>query len=96
MPAELFPAVLVGGGLLLWAGLRSHSHWKLIGWGLGIAVILLFGGQALAEVTGLADGTTEIGGWQWMRPGHLSFTRWRSLESASGDIIVAICSNPAS
>ena len=25
MSAELFPAVLVGGGILLWAALRAHS-----------------------------------------------------------------------
>ena len=59
MPAELFPIALLGGGLLLWASLRAHSHTKLIGWGLAIAVGLLFGGQALAVVTGLASGETE-------------------------------------
>jgi len=36
-----------------------------IGWGLGIAVSLLVGGQALAVVTGLASGDTEPTGWQW-------------------------------
>ncbi|MBI5963440.1 MAG: hypothetical protein HY863_08205 [Chloroflexi bacterium] len=59
MPAELFPVALLGGLLLFWASLRAHSHRKLIGWGLLIAVILLFGGQGLAVVTGLASGETE-------------------------------------
>jgi hypothetical protein len=27
---------------------------------------MIVGGQALAVVTGLADGSTAIGGWQWM------------------------------
>jgi peptidoglycan/LPS O-acetylase OafA/YrhL len=63
MPAELFPAALVGGGLLLWAALRARSRRRLIGWGLGIAVGLLVGGQALAVVTGLASGETEPAGW---------------------------------
>ena len=59
MPAELFPFALLGGMLLVWASTRAHSYRKLIGWGLVIAVILLFGGQALAVVTGLASGETE-------------------------------------
>jgi len=59
MPAELFPSALIGGILLVWASMRAHSYRKLIGWGLVIAVILLFGGQALAVVTGMASGETE-------------------------------------
>jgi len=65
MPAELFPAALVGGGLLLWAALRARSRRRLIGWGLGIAVGSLLGGQVLAVVTGLASGETEPAGWWW-------------------------------
>ena len=65
MPAELFPAALVGGGLLIWAALRVRSRRRLIGWGLGIAVGLLVGGQVLAVVTGLASGETEPAGWWW-------------------------------
>ncbi len=65
MPAELFPAALVGGGLLLWAALRARSRLNLIGWSLGIAVGSLVGGQVLAVVTGLASGETEPTGWQW-------------------------------
>jgi hypothetical protein len=65
MPAELFPIALVGGGLLIWAALRAHSHRGLIGWGLGIAAGLLVGGQALAVVTGLASGKTEAAGVWW-------------------------------
>jgi len=64
MPAELFFLTLIGGGLLLWAGIRLRAHWKMIAWGLGIAVVMLVGGQALAVVTGLADGSTSFGGWQ--------------------------------
>lgn len=65
MPAELFPAALVGGGLLLWAALRARSYRGIIGWGLGIAAGLLVGGQAIAVATGLASGDTEPTGWQW-------------------------------
>jgi hypothetical protein len=63
MPAELFPLVLVGGGLLLWAALRLRRFRGLIGWALGGAVILLVGSQALAVLTGLASGETEPTGW---------------------------------
>ena len=65
MPAELFPATLVGGGLLIWAALRARSRRRLIGWGLGIAVGLLVGGQVLAVVTRLASGETGPAGWWW-------------------------------
>ncbi len=66
MPAELGLFAFGGGILLLVAAIRARSQVKLIGWGLGIALVLIVGGQALAVVTGLADGSTGIGGWQWM------------------------------
>jgi hypothetical protein len=65
MPAELFPFALVGGGLLLWAGLRARWRWGLFAWGLGIAAGLLVGSQALAVVTGIASGEAEPSGWLW-------------------------------
>ncbi|MEZ0397294.1 MAG: hypothetical protein ABWK53_12805 [Anaerolineales bacterium] len=65
MPAELFLAALVGGGLLLWAAWQARLPKGWIGWGLGLAAIMLAGGQALAVVSGLASGETPIGGWQW-------------------------------
>jgi hypothetical protein len=65
MPAELFPAVLIGGGLLLWAAFRAWSQKKMIGWGLGIAVGLLVAGQVLAVVSGLASGAREPTGFWW-------------------------------
>ncbi len=65
MPAEFFPAVLLGGILLLWAAGRTHLHRGLIGWSLGLAILLLVGSQALAVTTGLASGATEPAGWPW-------------------------------
>jgi hypothetical protein len=65
MPAELFLVALAGGGLLIWVARRARSRRSLIGWGFGIAVGLLVGGQALAVVTGLASGETEPVGWWW-------------------------------
>ena len=59
MPAELFLSALLGGVILLWAAVRAHSRQKLIGWGLTLAAVLLFGGQAIAVITGLASGRTE-------------------------------------
>jgi len=66
MPAELGLFAFGGGILLLIAVFQMRSHAKLIGWGFGTALITIVGGQALAVVTGLADGSTEVGGWQWM------------------------------
>ncbi len=65
MPAELFLFALVGGGLLLWASIRARSRRALIAGGLGGAVVLLVGGQALAVATGLASGETEPTGLPW-------------------------------
>jgi hypothetical protein len=66
MPAELFPLVLVGGLLLLWAAYRARLQMKHIGWSLGAAVLFLFGGQAIAVVTGLASGAREATGWPFV------------------------------
>lgn len=66
LPAELFPAALAGGILLIWAALRAHSQQKLISWSLLIAVGLLVGGQALAVASGLASGEIEPAGWPWV------------------------------
>jgi hypothetical protein len=64
MPAELFFSFLLGSGLLLWATLRAHSRVKLVAWGLGLAVLMLFAGQAIAVATGLASGEAEPAGWR--------------------------------
>jgi hypothetical protein len=66
MPAELFPLAFLGGVLLLVASFLAHSHRKLIGWSLGIAVFMLVAGQILAVVTGLASGAIQPSGWQWL------------------------------
>jgi hypothetical protein len=65
MPAELFPLVLLGGGLLLWAAVLRKKFQRLIGWSLVSTLVLLAGSQGLAVVTGLASGRAEPGGWQW-------------------------------
>src|SRR5512140_2141885 len=59
LPAELFPLVLVGGGLLLWAAQRARSQRRHIGWGLGIAIVALAGSQAGAILTGLDSGASD-------------------------------------
>ena len=66
IPAEIFPVVLVGGLLLLWAAIRARARLKLVIWGLVAAVVLLVGSQLVAVLTGLASGETEPAGWQWM------------------------------
>jgi len=66
MPAELFLSTLVGAGLLLWAARLADLKWKLIGWGLGAAVLLLIASQGLAVVTGLASGAIEPQGVWWI------------------------------
>ena len=65
LPAELFPLILIGGGLLFWAAWRARSRKRIIGWGIAVAAGSIVLGQALAVVTGLASGATEPTGWQW-------------------------------
>ena len=65
LPAELGLFAFGGGIILLIAAIRARSYGKVIGWGLGIALITVVGGQMIAVVTGLADGSTEPSGWQW-------------------------------
>jgi hypothetical protein len=65
MPAEIFPVVLVGAGLLLWAAFRARSRQRMIDWSLVATVAILLASAVLAQVTGLASGETQQGGWQW-------------------------------
>ncbi len=65
MPAELGLFAFGGGIILFVAAILAHARRGIIGWGLALAFVMVVGGQALAVVTGLADGSTEIGGWQW-------------------------------
>lgn len=66
MPAELGLFAFGGGVLLLGAAILARSQVKLIGWGLGIAAVMMAGIMVIPEVTGLSDGSTPIGGWEWM------------------------------
>jgi hypothetical protein len=66
MPAELFLIALLGSGLLIWSTLRAHRYTRMIGGAFSLAVFLLFGGQALAVITGLASGAIEPTGLPWV------------------------------
>ncbi len=66
MPAELFPVVLVGSLLLIWAAALTRSYRAPIIGGFILAVVLLVGGQVLAVVSGLASGETEPQGIWWV------------------------------
>ncbi len=63
MPAELFSIAAGGALLLIWASFRVRSRRRVIGWGSAAAVLLLYGGQGIAVVTGLASGEREAAGW---------------------------------
>ncbi len=66
MPGELFPLVLVGSGLLIYAAVRARSRRKLIIWSFVIGIVMLFGAQGLALATGLASGAREATGIWWI------------------------------
>jgi hypothetical protein len=65
LPAELGLVILVGAVLLLADAVWTHLYLKLIGWAMGVAIIIPIIGQIIASVTGLASGETEPGGWEW-------------------------------
>ena len=66
MPAELFPFVLAGSALLVWAAWRAQ--WRRLWFAAGVVLlfVLLFGGQALAVASGLADGSRPAQGVWWV------------------------------
>jgi hypothetical protein len=66
MPAELGLFAFGGGILVLVAAIRARLHRKLIDWSLGIALVMMAGIMVIPVLTGLADGSTPIGGWEWM------------------------------
>jgi len=59
IPAEMFIIVLVGSALLLLVAWKIKYNVKAIGFGLITTVVLLFGSQILATITGLASGEME-------------------------------------
>jgi hypothetical protein len=65
MPMELFPAILVGGILLLWAAWKAHSRVKMIALGFVVMVVMLIGIQAFAVLTGIASGPATPSAWHW-------------------------------
>lgn len=72
MPFEIFPLVLLGSGLLIWAAIRSKQRVKHICWGFAAAVFLLVLGLVLAQVSGLASGRIEPDGtWNMLVSGLL-------------------------
>jgi len=58
-PAELFPAVVVGGVALLWAALRARTRFALVAWGLGVVIVGLVAMMVIPMATGLASGATQ-------------------------------------
>lgn len=59
MPFEIFPLVLLGSGLLIWASIRSKLRLKHISWGFAAAVLLMLLGLVLAQVSRLASGRIQ-------------------------------------
>lgn len=69
IPGELFPLIVLGGGLLTIAARLAHREARrrrLIEWSFGIAVASLILSQGLAVVTGLASGETPAEGLPWI------------------------------
>ena len=89
MPFELFPLILLGSGLLIWAAIRAKSRVKLICWGFGAAAALLVLGLVLAQVSGLASGRIEPDGtWNTIVLGFLAASTAALLTLAVGGILL--------
>lgn len=64
IPAALAPVALAGAVLLLVAAWVSGERRALIGWTTGAPVAFWLLGALVAQVTGLASGATQEGGWE--------------------------------
>jgi len=65
MPFELFPIVLAGTGLLIWAAVRAKTRVKMIVWSFVSVIALVLIGQLVAMASGLASGRIEPTGFWW-------------------------------
>jgi hypothetical protein len=66
MVAELGIFVIAGALLLLAASLLAKAYIKHIGWTIAAAILVIFGGQAFAMLSGLASGRVvpeQARGW---------------------------------
>lgn len=59
MPAELFPVVVVGAIVLLWAALRVRSRVRLVAVGLAVVIGAFAAVSIIATVSGLASGAAS-------------------------------------
>lgn len=66
LPGELFFLVLAAALMLLWSAWRAHKLRAPIGWTLAAALVLLFGSQGIAVLTGLASGEHGPSGWPFI------------------------------
>jgi hypothetical protein len=64
IPAEIFFVPFSGSVALLWAAVRAKSRRKLIAWAFAAMLFFLIVSQVTAVITGLADGSVQMGGWQ--------------------------------
>jgi len=62
IPAEVFPVVLCGGLLLLWAAFRGKAYRKPLIWIFVGSLLSLAACQGIAVVSGLADGSRDASG----------------------------------
>lgn len=63
---EMFPLILLGGGLIIATAFREKRFWKLLLLLYVSAIGLLFGSQGLAIATGIASGTRPPEGVWWI------------------------------
>jgi hypothetical protein len=91
MPAELFPVIVAGWILLIWAAVRTRSHLKLIAWGAGATVGVALIGAVLAQVTGLASGANEPTGGLGVLFGSIFVLFWLAIiASGVGGILLLL------
>ncbi len=89
MPAELFPVILAGWILLIWAAVRMRSRLKLIGWSAGATVAVIVIGVVLTQVTGLASGAREPTGGLGVLFGSIFVLFWLAIiASGVGGILL--------
>jgi hypothetical protein len=90
-PAELFPLILIGSALLIWASIRARSRRGLIIASIAIGLILLIGGQIAAVASGIASGATEpTGFWFGVILGTIIVFDLAVIATAVGGILLSL------
>lgn len=66
IPLEVFPIVLTGAGILTLIACKTNIYKRKICTLVVLLIVMFFGGQYLAVITGISDGSASATGWAFI------------------------------